>query len=112
MFTKRHGASFVAILAYVDDIIVAGPNATTVSEVNNFLKSQFKLKDLGPLKFFLNLEITRSTAGIVVCQRQYTLQLLEDFDFLASKPVSAPINPRAVFQAPDGDLLDDATPYR
>ena len=112
LFTKGHGASFVAILVYVDDIIVVGPNATTVSEVKNFLKSQFKLKGLGPLKFFLGLEIARSTTGIVICQCQYTLQLLEDFGFLASKPVSALMNPRVVLQATDGDLLDDATPYR
>ena len=91
---------------------MAGPNATDIFEVKTFLHSKFKLKDLGPLKYFLGLEIARSPTGIVVCQRQYTLQLLEDFGFLDSKPKSTPMNPRNSLQADISELLDDVTPYR
>ena len=109
LFTKGHGASFVAILVYVDDIIVAGPNPCTVSTVKDFLHTKFKLQDLGHLKFFLGLEIVRSAAGIVVCQRNYTLHFLEEFGFLASKPHYTPMNPRVALQKDGGELLIDPT---
>ena len=112
LFTKGHGVSFVSILVYVDDIIVVGPNPCTVSTVKDFLHTKFKLKDLGHLKFFLGLEIAKSVVGIVVCQRNYTLHLLEEFVFLASKPHSTPMNSRVALQNDGGELLADPTPYR
>ena len=69
------------------------------------------MKDLGSLKYFLMLAIPRSTIEIVVCQRSYTLQLLEDFRFLHSKPKSTPMNACIVLQGTSSDFLDDATPY-
>ena len=112
LFTKGQGASFVAILVYVDDIIVAGPNPCIVSTVKDFLHTKFKLKDLGHLKFFLGLEIVKSVAGIMVCQRNYTLHLLEEFGFLASKPHSTPMNSKVALQKDGGELLTNPTPYR
>ena len=66
LFTKGSGDSFVALLVYVDGIIITSPNARVVDSVKGFLHSQFKLKDLGPLKYFIGLEIAHSSAGIVL----------------------------------------------
>lgn len=83
LFTKGTGSSFIALLVYVDDIIIASPSHSVIDSHKTFLKTQLKLKDLGCLKYFPGLEITRSKAGISLCQRQYALQLLEDTGFLA-----------------------------
>ena len=96
----------------MDDIIVAGPNNEVIHEVKAFLHSKFKLKDLGPLKFFLGIEIARSKAGIVLSQRQYTFQILEDYGFLDSKPVSTPMNPISSLNSEDGVPLEDVTQYQ
>ena len=82
LFTRGPGASFVVLLVYFDDIIIATPN--------------FKMKDLGPLKYFIGLEIAHSNTGIDVCHRQYALLILDDFGFLQSKPKSTPMNIRTV----------------
>lgn len=55
LFTCGSGNSFVVILLYVDDIIVAGLNSVVINEVKAFLHSKFKVKDLGPLIIFLEL---------------------------------------------------------
>lgn len=72
------------ILLYVDDIIVAGSNMEVIDDVKAFLHFKFKLRNLGPVKFFLGLEIARSSLWIVIGQRQYVLQLLKDYGFIDS----------------------------
>nr|CAN68933.1 hypothetical protein VITISV_002762 [Vitis vinifera] len=56
----RSGESFLAFLVYVDDIDIANNDYKTVEELKIFLDSQFKLKDLEKLKYFLDLEVARS----------------------------------------------------
>ncbi|XP_024028503.1 uncharacterized protein LOC112093728 [Morus notabilis] len=111
LFTKGSGSTFVALLVYVDDIILTGPSLTVLDFLKKFLHSQFKLKDLGSLKYFLGLEIARSSHGIVLSQRQYTLQLLEDTGFLACNPAPVPMNPRVQLSATSGDVLSDVSQY-
>ncbi|EOY08066.1 Uncharacterized protein TCM_022381 [Theobroma cacao] len=57
------------------------------SDVKEFLKSEFKLKDLGKVKYILGLEITRSLEGISICQRKYALDLMEEQGLLGTKLV-------------------------
>lgn len=63
------------------------------------------------MKFFLGLEIARSSSGIVLNQRQYALQILDDNGFLDSKPVSTPMNMRHNLNNADGDVLPDIKHY-
>ena len=106
------GGSFIALLVYVDDIIVASDNSAEVSKFIQLLNDRFKLKDLGQLKYFLGLEIARSELGISVSQRKYALEVLEDTGMLASKPVQFPMEPNMKFSKDSGQILDDPTAYR
>ncbi|XP_062009953.1 secreted RxLR effector protein 161-like [Rosa rugosa] len=44
------------------------------------LASEFEMKDLGELKYFLGIEVTRGREGIYLCQRTYVLDLLTETD--------------------------------
>ena len=63
LLTKGYADSFVVVLVYANDITIASTNASTTSTVKASLRSKFKLKDLGPLKFFLSLEVACSKVG-------------------------------------------------
>lgn len=44
------------------------------------------MKDLGPLKYFLGIEVLRSKQGIFLSQRKFTVDLLNEVDMLDCKP--------------------------
>ncbi|TXG48166.1 hypothetical protein EZV62_027460 [Acer yangbiense] len=112
LFTKSVGKVFIALLVYVDDIIIASNDKKTVDNLKRSLDNKFKLKDLGDLKYFLGLEVARSDKGIYVSQRNYALQLVDDMGYLGCKPVKTPMEPNMKLSQEDGELLDDLTVYR
>lgn len=58
--------AFVALLVYVDDIVIASTTTQVADQVKKYLSSQFKLKDLGIVKYFLGLEIVRNSERILI----------------------------------------------
>ncbi|XP_019089054.1 PREDICTED: uncharacterized protein LOC109127914 [Camelina sativa] len=48
-------------------------------------------RDLGKLKYFLGIEISRSPEGLFLSQRKYTLDLLHETGKIGAKPVSTPL---------------------
>ncbi|EOY01844.1 Cysteine-rich RLK (RECEPTOR-like protein kinase) 8, putative [Theobroma cacao] len=114
LFTmKTYNGDFIALLVYVDDILIASNSVQVKSDVKEFLKLEFKLKELGKVKYFLGLEIARSPEDISICQRKYALDLLEEQGLLGAKLVSTPIDSNhKLAKSNDEDKLTDATSYR
>lgn len=111
LFVKGSSATFLALLVYVDDIIITGTSLDNIETLKGVLHNIFKLKDLGSLKFFLGLELARSSSGICISQRHYTLQLLVDHDLLGCKPAFVPLDPTLKLRASNCDLLTDISVY-
>ncbi|XP_019057634.1 PREDICTED: uncharacterized protein LOC109116512 [Tarenaya hassleriana] len=112
MFVKRRGTSIVVILIYVDDILVTGNDVTLFSELKEVLQAEFQIKDLGEMKYFLGIEVARSQMGIQICQRKYTLEMLEEFGLLGCKPAASPMEAKLKLSQDAGELLADPTSYR
>lgn len=112
LFTRGENSSFVSLLVYVDDIIIVGQSHSDIDALKSFLKMKFKLKDLGPFKYFLRMDIVLSQSRISLCQRQYTLKLLEDIGFLVGNPTTTPMDPTVTLSAVEGKLMEDASLYR
>ena len=114
LFTKNINNSFTALLVYVDDIILAGSDANEIKQVKRELDIAFTIKDLGPLKYFLGMEVARNTTGIHLCQRKYILDLLSDTCYTNCKPASTPSDPGINLSSKEGSPLDSdqITAYR
>ncbi|XP_057972658.1 uncharacterized mitochondrial protein AtMg00810-like [Malania oleifera] len=106
------GASIIRLLVYVDDILIARNDVNTMDSLNTYLNTHFKLKFLGPLKYFLGLKAARSSKGIHLCQRKYSLEIIEDCGLLDCKPANTPMNHNLALKSSDGDELEDPSQYR
>uniref|UniRef100_A0A2N9IKL6 Retrotransposon Copia-like N-terminal domain-containing protein n=1 Tax=Fagus sylvatica TaxID=28930 RepID=A0A2N9IKL6_FAGSY len=51
--TRLQALPFIALLVYVDDILIASNAPAAVTKLTAFLDAKFKLKDLGNAKYFL-----------------------------------------------------------
>uniref|UniRef100_A0A6N2M1J8 Glycoside hydrolase family 19 catalytic domain-containing protein n=1 Tax=Salix viminalis TaxID=40686 RepID=A0A6N2M1J8_SALVM len=78
LFTLRRGANQLSVLIYVDDLIIIGIHADDIKTFKEYLSACFHMKDLGYLKYFLGIEVTRGPEGFVLCQRKYTLDIISE----------------------------------
>lgn len=91
LFIKSNASSFIVLWLYVNDIILVSNDLDSITTMKPVLDNKFKIKDLGFLKFFLGLKVTRSSKGITMCQRKYALDILQDLGFLVAKPIQFPM---------------------
>ena len=111
VFYKKSDGGIILLVVYVDDIVITGSNTTGISSLKFFLHTQFHTKDLGMLKYFLGVEVTRSKKGIFLSQRKYVLDLLSEIEKLGTKPFSTPMVPNLQLTK-NGELFEDPKRYR
>ena len=52
----------------MDDIIVTGDDTDEIKRLQECLSTEFKMKDLEGLKYFLDIEVARTNDGIYLSQ--------------------------------------------
>uniref|UniRef100_A0A2N9HA75 Reverse transcriptase Ty1/copia-type domain-containing protein n=1 Tax=Fagus sylvatica TaxID=28930 RepID=A0A2N9HA75_FAGSY len=112
LFILSHKSVTVYLLLYVDDIIITGNSSSAVSDIISQLSTAFELKDLGPLRYFLGLQIDYKKGGFFVHQRKYLTDLLHKFTMTNCKAASTPIATTPLLTSTSTELLSDPTPYR
>ncbi|XP_071686934.1 uncharacterized mitochondrial protein AtMg00810-like [Rutidosis leptorrhynchoides] len=75
------------------------------------LHSEFAIKDLGALSYFLGLEVTYTSSGLFLSQTKYAHDVLTRAKLLDSKPVATPLATAEVFSS-KGTPFSDHTLYR
>ncbi|XP_070031131.1 uncharacterized mitochondrial protein AtMg00810-like [Nicotiana tomentosiformis] len=104
----------IFLIIYVDDIVITGDDHESIIQLKQHLSSQFQTKDMGKLKYFLSIEVAQSGNGngIVISQRKYALDILEDTGMLNCKLVDSPMNPNTKLVPGQGKPLKDPGRYR
>ena len=112
LFIKFAGSAFTALIVYVDDIVMTGNCPEEIDLIKQILHDNFRIKDLGTLKYFLGIEVAHFPTGISICQRKYCLDLLKDSGMLGCKPATTPMDSTLRLHNDASGLLDDPLPYR
>ncbi|CAI7867369.1 unnamed protein product [Closterium sp. NIES-54] len=102
--------SLFYILVYVDDLVFATADTAGLAHVKSELQKRHTCTDLGELRSYLGLQITRDRA-----QRTITLtqsQVLQGFDFTYSSPQATPLSTRHSLSAlPSDESVEPSGPY-
>jgi histone deacetylase 1/2 len=114
LFVYRHGTDMAYLLLYVDDMILSASSSELLQHLIQRLQSAFALKDLGPVHYFLGIDVKRNDAGFVLSQATYAHDLLERAGMAACKPVSTPADMTGKPSTTEGTPLSsaDASWYR
>ncbi|KAL5849218.1 hypothetical protein ACOSQ4_007231 [Xanthoceras sorbifolium] len=92
-YIKRFDNSFIILLLYVDDMLVAGSDMQEIMNLKRELSKQFAMKDLGAAKQILGMRIKRDTKSgtLLLSQAEYIKKVLSRFNIQDAKPVSTPL---------------------
>ncbi|KAG8477717.1 hypothetical protein CXB51_027597 [Gossypium anomalum] len=92
-FKKNSDGSFVYLLLYVDDMLIAVKDKGEIRKVKAQLSEEFEMKDLGPARKILGMEILgdRKTSKLYLSQTAYIEKVLCRFNMQSAKPVSTPL---------------------
>lgn len=63
LFMIHSDKSITIVLVYVDDLLICGNSSPQIHQLKILLSKSFQMKDLGPINYFLGIEIHRSSDG-------------------------------------------------
>ncbi|CAM9000017.1 unnamed protein product [Rhodiola kirilowii] len=90
-YTKRYKNSYIILLLYVDDMLIAGANWTEIDVLKKKLSKQFAIKDLGAAKQILRMRIIRNKECLKLSQEEHVKKVLKRFNMDDVRPVSTPL---------------------
>ncbi|KAK4276114.1 hypothetical protein QN277_019103 [Acacia crassicarpa] len=113
LFIRKTLSDVTYVLVYVDDIILTGTSAVAISALISALHDQFALKDLGPLTYFLGIEVKRLHDGsLFLSQAKYIRGVLAKAGFTKARPDPTPMSSGTVLVKAGSQPLVDISLYR
>nr|KYP75540.1 hypothetical protein KK1_008279 [Cajanus cajan] len=98
---------FVYLVVYVDDIVITSDDQEGINALKQHLLKHFQTKDLGPLRYFLGIEVAQSKSGIAISQRKYVIDILEETGLTDCKSVNTPMDPNEKLMPNQGEPYPD-----
>ncbi|XP_022847604.1 uncharacterized protein LOC111370137 [Olea europaea var. sylvestris] len=79
----RQQRRITTLIFCVDDMVVIRNDTEEMKALQEYLFREFEIKDLGLLKYFPEIEVSRSNKGNFLSRRKYALDLLHETRMLA-----------------------------
>jgi hypothetical protein len=113
MYFKVRGNQLVILILYVDDLFLTRDEGL-IAWCKREITSEFEMKDLGFMHYFLGLEVWKRHVEIFMAQGKYTVDVLKRFCMMDCKSMSTLMitNLRKLHDSDTGSDLVDPTMYR
>jgi hypothetical protein len=79
-------------------LLLAGDDLDETEQIKQQLDKKFNVKDLGNAKFFLGMELARTSQGILFNQRKYAMDIMKDVKMMDPKSCNTPIDKKLKYQ--------------
>ena len=89
---RKTKKDILLIAIYVDDIVIALQSETWIAKMKINLMQEFKMKDLGKIRYCLGFGFTHAADKIFMMQRNQILQILKRFGIKDSRLAGTPID--------------------
>ncbi|XP_026434301.1 uncharacterized protein LOC113331872 [Papaver somniferum] len=111
MFTRSTEKGMVILLLYVDDMVITGDNLEGITALKLHLSSCFEMKDLSLLRYFLGIEVDKSSDGFFISQVKYASDILQRAGLTDSKTADTPLELNVKLNPFEGNALPNPTLY-
>ena len=113
VFVRIDDLGSLYVLIWVDDLLIAASSAAILNDFKYKFSKKFKIKDLGPVSWFLGMCYKIHKNCITINQKVYTEKILARFNMTDCKPRSIPCDPSiyALLREPS-EPLQNVTKFR
>lgn len=94
------------------DILITGTKHAQVESIISKLNAMFALKDLGELDFFLGIQVTKTSDGLLLKQTKYIHDLVRKTNMFPAKGMHTPMVSGQKLSKFGGQPLEDPSFYR
>lgn len=112
LYARGKSESRLLVGVYVDDLIVIGSCNKMISEFKKQMRAEFKMSDLGPLSFYLGIEVHQKKGSITLSQGAYAAKIVEKAGLIGCNLCATPMEPRLKLSQKSSAPLVDGTTYR
>ncbi|GKV41335.1 hypothetical protein SLEP1_g48881 [Rubroshorea leprosula] len=91
LFILHHAQGTIYLLLYVDAIILTGSSSIFLDAFITKLGTEFSMKNLGNLSYFLGIQVFTTPYGLSVSQKKYAQELLERAGMINCKAIATPM---------------------
>ena len=106
VFVPRTKSGIIVLVVYVD-ILLTSSDSVGLLETKQYLKCYFVTKNMGHPKYFLGIEVAPQKYSVLLSQRKYALDLLEETGFFRCKHANTPMEANADLWFDDSHTLDN-----
>jgi len=112
LFIYSAGHDLIYLLVYVDDLLLTGNNSTLLCHLITLLNSEFKIRDLGFVHYFLGIEVTKTAIGLMLSHHKYTPDIIQRAGMSLCKAVDTPASSSSKLLLTSDTRYSDPTRYR
>ena len=113
LYIKKSGNNLTSNIVHVDDFLIAASEFEKINEVSDFLKTKFKLIDLGISKRYRGIEVRKNSDNFYcIIQTKYIETILRRFGLEDSRPSNIPLDTGYLKNKKDQPSMDQSDRYQ